>query len=206
MINILSESSTYSLAQHSTSKKPTAKRITIRQPFIALLFLFFLSIGNAQDKNFSYFKLCITNAQDEILLVKYKGIWELAGKKYMDPRTIHEFTGFMAEEMGVTFTDLRLRGLFTFYYNDAKHPILFNYYSGVYESGDLKVPPGCTDIAWFPIEEALTIIPFKTMTMILEKMFQERGYVWGASMHIVKSGEHNIDSVEMKEEFYPLSK
>lgn len=53
----------------------------------------------------------------------------------------------MSEELGVIHEDLRLRGLFTFYYNDAKKPILFNYYSSKYKSGDLKVPPGCTDIA-----------------------------------------------------------
>ena len=159
----------------------------------------------AQQKNFSYFKLCVTNEKNEILLVKYKGIWELAGKKYVDTRTISEFTSFMAEEMGVNFKELRLRGLFTFYYNEATNPILFNYYSAKYKSGDLTVPPGCTDIAWFSLEEALKTIPFETMRLILDKMFEQESYVWGASMRIHKEANSIINKVTMDQDLYPLS-
>ena len=169
--------------------------------------LFLLSFKLAsQQKNFSYFKLCITNKKNEILLVKYNDIWELAGKKYVDPRTIKEFTGFMAKEMGVEFKDLRLRGLFSFYYNEAKHPILFNYYSAKYKSGKLKVPPGCTDIKWFSLKDALKIIPFKTMTLILDKMFHKKRYTWGASMRIFKEANSTKNDVVMEEDFYPLMK
>ena len=176
-----------------------------RYLFVLLLFLVTNAATQAQDKNFSYFKLCVTNAEDEILLVKYKGDWELAGKRYTDPRTLREFTGFMAEEMGVTFTDLRLRGLFTLYYNEATNPILFHYYSATYASGDLVVPPGCTDIAWFSVEEALEIIPFEVMTMILRKMYEQRGYVWGASIHIEKEPNEYATATTLREDFYPLS-
>ncbi|GAL72367.1 NUDIX hydrolase [Jejuia pallidilutea] len=112
----------------------------------------------------------------------------------------------MAKELGVEFDEFRLRGLFTFFYNDAKYPILFNYYSGLYKSGDLEVPPGCIDIAWFSLEEALKVIPFETMRLILRKMFEEKSYVWGASMHIQKSSELAVDKVTINEDFYPLSK
>ena len=143
---------------------------------------------------------------NEILLVKYNGIWELAGKKYVDPRSIKEFTHFMAEELGVEFKDFRLSGLFTFYYNKGKHPILFNYFSAKYKSGELKVPPGCTDIKWFSLKEALKVIPFKTMTLILEKMFKKKRYTWGASMRIFKERNSTINKVFMEEDFYPLMK
>ena len=174
-----------------------------------ILIMMFIGLGAtksyAQQTNFSYFKLCVTNEKKEILLVKYKGIWELAGKKYVDPRTISEFTSFMAEEMGVNFKELRLRGLFTFYYNKATNPILFNYYSAEYESGKLTVPPGCTDIAWFSLEEALKIIPFETMRLVLDKMFEQESYVWGASMRIHKEANSIINKVTMEQDFYPLS-
>lgn len=172
---------------------------------IVLLIVLCSNKGYSQQKNISYFKLCVTNEKKEILLVKYKGIWELAGKKYVDTRTISEFTSFMAEEMGVNFKELRLRGLFTFYYNNATNPILFNYYSAEYESGKLTVPPGCTDIAWFSLEEALKIIPFETMRLILDKMFEQESYVWGASMRIHKEANSIINKVTMEQDFYPLS-
>ncbi|QLE02433.1 NUDIX hydrolase [Galbibacter sp. BG1] len=171
-----------------------------------VLNLFFTINSNAQQRNFSYFKLCVTNSQNEILLVKYKGIWELAGKKYVDTLSIKQFTAGMAGEMGVNIKDTQLRGLFTFYYNDAKYPIIFNYYSAQYHSGDLVVPPGCSDIAWFSLQEALEIIPFKTMTMSLQKMFEKPSVVWGGSFHIEKSKPMKIDKVKMLEDFYPLSR
>lgn len=174
---------------------------------ILILFLIIVSANKnyAQQKNFSYFKLCVTNDKDDMLLVKYKGIWELPGKKYVDPRSLSEFTSFMSEELGVVHNELRLRGLFTFYYNEATHPILFNYYSAKYESGDLTVPPGCTDIAWFSIEEAQSIIPFETMRLVLGKMYEQKSYVWGASMRIYKEANSIINKVTMEEAFYPLS-
>ena len=159
----------------------------------------------AQQKNFSYFKLVVTNEKEEMLLVQYKGIWELPGKKYIDTRTISQFTAFMSEELGVIHEDLRLRGLFSFYYNEAKNPILFNYYSSKYKSGTIIAPSDCTDIAWFSIEEALKIIPFETMRLVLGKMYKQKGYVWGASMRIHKEANSIINSVIMEEEFYPLS-
>ena len=73
--------------------------------------------------------------------------------KKIDKRTISEITGIMAEELGVEFKDLRLRGLFTLYYNKAQFPILFNYYSVKYKSGKLKTPPGCKDIKWFSLKQ-----------------------------------------------------
>lgn len=188
--------------EHSNSQK---NKYAIKGIFIVFFILFTSIKTYAQQKNFSYFKLCVTNEKKEILLVKYKGIWELAGKKYVDPRTISEFTSFMAEEMGVNFKELRLRGLFTFYYNNATNPILFNYYSAQYESGKLRVPPGCTDIAWFSLDEALDIIPFDTMRLILNKMFEQESYVWGASMRIHKEANSIINKVTMEEDFYPLS-
>jgi len=193
------------IKQEPQRKKQGSTKNVIKYTLIVFIIVLGLTKSYAQQKNFSYFKLCVTNEKNEILLVKYKGIWELAGKKYVDPRTISEFTSFMAEELGVTFKELRLRGLFTFYYNKATNPILFNYYSAKYKSGKLTVPPGCTDIAWFSLEGALKIIPFETMRLILDKMFEQESYVWGASMRIYKKAGSIDNKVTLEEEFYPLS-
>ena len=191
----------------------TSIRETIKIALLVLCTFTFSTQSTAQQNNYSHFKLTITNASDEILLVKYKGIWELPGKKYIDSKnSIREFTGLMAEEMGVTFNDLRLRGLFTIYKNDVTIPVIFNYYSGSYKLGDLKVPPGCTDVAWFSLDEALDVIPIKHMKMILKKMFESKSCVWGASMHVSIYDDRNLDKwdvnnheVTIKEVFYPLS-
>lgn len=188
----------------STSKTRKNKCI-VKYTLLVFFLLISICINYAQEKNFSYFKLCVTNEQDKILLVKFRDVWELPGKKYTDPRSISEFTSFMSEELGVTHDELRLRGLFTFYYNKAQYPIIYNYYSSKYKSGDLTVPPGCSDIAWFSIEEAQSIIPIKTMRLILRKMFEQKSYVWGASI-LIHKGTSLDGEIEFKEEFYPLSK
>ncbi|WP_242158952.1 NUDIX hydrolase [Aestuariivivens sediminis] len=190
-----------------------SKRFVIKIILLVLCTFAFSIQGISQQENYSHFKLTITNASDEILLVKYKGIWELPGMKYIDSRkSIREFTNLMAEEIGITFKDLSLRGLFTIYKNDVLNPVIFNYYSGRYEWGDLKVPPGCTDVAWFSLDEALNVIPIKHMKMILKKIFEKKSYVWGASMHISIYEDRKLDkwhvnnhAVTIKEDFYPLS-
>ena len=44
------------------------------------------------------------------------------------------------------------------------------------------------------------------MRLILDKMFEEESYVWGASMRIHKEPNSIINRVEMEQDFYPLSK
>ena len=198
------------LISHSYS---TSKRVAIKIVLPLFCTFLFSTQINAQNENYSHFKLTVTNASDQILMVKYHGVWELPGMKFIDSKmSIREFTGLMAEETGVTFDHLRLRGLFTIYKNDVTTPVLFNYYSASYKSGDLKVPPGCTDVAWFSLDEAMEAATIKHMKMILKKMFERKSYVWGASLHVAIHSDRNLDKwdpnnheVTIKEDFYPLS-
>lgn len=43
------------------------------------------------------------------------------------------------------------------------------------------------------------------MRLVLEKMYEQKGYVWGASMRIYKDSPLVIREVVMEEDFYPLS-
>jgi hypothetical protein len=172
-----------------------------------LLILTSLLVGyvRGQGKVNSYAKLCLENDKQEILLVQYKGIWELAGKSFDTPRSIREQVAFMAQEMGVSVTDIRLRGLFSIYHNAGPMPILFHYYSARYASGPLTVPPGCTDIRWFSRQEALKVIPFKVMTQILAQLFSQETYLWGGSLHVNNGATFEVNDVSLKEPFYRLN-
>jgi hypothetical protein len=170
-----------------------------------IVFLLITNTLLAQSKNNSYSKLCLENEKGEVLLVQYKGIWELAGKGFESPRTIHEHVRFMAQEMGTTVDSIRLRGLFTLYHNAGPNPVLFHYYSARYAGGTLTVPPGCTDIRWVSRKEALAIIPFKVMTLILSKMWEKESTLWGGSLHVVNGATFPENEVKIKEPFYKLN-
>lgn len=172
-----------------------------------LLSLLGLIIGmtlHAQQKNPSYFKLYVYNDADEVLLVKYKGAWELAGRSYDSPEGIRAVVTHMASEMGAEIDAIRLRALVPIYYNEGKQPIIFNYYSAHYREGALEVPPGCDDIRWFTVKEALQTIPFKAMTTIMEAMNEEKSYLWGGGLRVRKEKGALENTVEVVEEFYRL--
>jgi hypothetical protein len=166
-----------------------------------LLYLFVIQ-GFAQT-NFNYFKLCVLNEDNEVLLVNYKDMWEPAGRKYDKPESMQMVLRQMAKEMGVEIEGLRLRAMITKYYGDARYPIVFNYVSAQYKSGELTIPPGCKDIKWYTVEEALEVIPFEGMKMVLEKVFiEDTDALWAGSLHIVNDPDSNKKFATIKEEFY----
>ena len=63
---------------------------------ITLLLLFVLCplIMHAQDNsgtNRNYFKLCILNEKNEVLLVEHNNTWELIGGEYNTANTLREY-------------------------------------------------------------------------------------------------------------------
>ena len=166
------------------------------------LFLFGWTAANAQTKNFSYFKLIVLNDDDQMLLVNFKDQWEPAGLKYDSPATMRTVLEEMAAEMGVTIGDTDLRALVGKYYGEGKHPVLYNYVTARYQSGEPKVPPGCKDIRWFDIQEGIDTIPFKPMQWIMRKIFSEPDdTLWGGAVRIHRApGEES--RMEIIEELY----
>jgi hypothetical protein len=158
---------------------------------------------NQQVKNFNYFKLVVINEQDQMLLVHYKDIWEPAGKKYDQAATIREVIIGMAAEMGVQVYDIKLRAMIGKFYGQAKHPIIFNYVTAKYLSGDLVVPEGCTDIKWFDKNEGIEEIPFKPMKSILSTVFNnDENYLWGGSFRILPADKPQDQEMEIIEAMY----
>ena len=168
-----------------------------RKVTLLILLLFAAQFIYAQQTNYSYFKLMVVNEKDEILLVNFQDKWEPAGKKYTSGETIRETLEMMAGEMGVEIGDIKLRALITKYYGESENPIIFNYIEAKYVSGKITVPPGCKDIKWFTRREALEIIPFEAMKMILTKVFNgPEDQLWGGAVRIKK------EEVDIIEEFY----
>ncbi|GJM64069.1 hypothetical protein [Persicobacter diffluens] len=174
---------------------------------LTLTFLMVLSVGYGQKRqtNFSYFKLCIVNDKDEVLLVEYKGIWEPIGRRYNEPRTIRETLNHMAEEVGLEINHHHLGAMVNQYYNGGKYPIIFNFWRADYVKGTPKVPADCTDIKWVPIKEALKLVPFESMVMVMEQyLVKDKTKVWCASIDVNNQEWPHSYVTNIREDFYPL--
>ncbi|MFY0654945.1 MAG: NUDIX hydrolase [Cyclobacteriaceae bacterium] len=170
--------------------------------FLSIFFLLLVAPVFSQVKNFNYFKLCVLNEKGEVLLVNFKDMWEPAGRKYDSPETMQTVLKQMAKEMGVEVGRLKLRAMIGKYYGDAKYPIMFNYVTAQYKSGELVIPPGCKDIKWYTPEEALKIIPFDGMKMVLEKVFQDDSTLWAGALNITKVPNSTKKLASVREKFY----
>ncbi len=150
-----------------------------------LMLLMLLATTAIAQKNFSYFKFCIKNERNELLLVKYKGIWEPIGKRYNNSESIKKTLEIMAKEVGVEIKNPHLGALVNQYYNEAPFGIIFHFYAAEYTSGTPVPPADCTDIRWFPMEEAIKLIPFESMAEIIHKfMVEEPGKTIGGAIRI----------------------
>lgn len=134
------------------------------------------------------------------MLVKWNGAWEIPGTRYNIPSTIAAFADTLALEHGIKVDHKKLNGLFTFKYENRPALTIMQYYTAQYKSGKLKVPESCEDIAWFTVKEALTIIPYPEMKLIVEKITGNPQKLWGAA--VKKSGNNEV---KFTEDFYELN-
>jgi len=154
---------------------------------VILCLLFFLAYAGvqAQDKydNYSFFKLYVTNDKDEVLLVKWHDNWEIAGKRYNDPKSIQEFLDGMANEMGITINEPKLCGMFT----------------QRWKAAPLQIPPDCTDIKWFSYEKAMGVIPYQIMKSMMEEIRKHPGKIIGAAFERYKDENNNTQYVTLED-------
>jgi hypothetical protein len=178
--------------------------------FLILICFFtsFHSFAQKKDKNtdnYSYIKLYITNTDSKILLLKWGNTWEVPGARYSAPYSIAKFVDTLAAEDGIKIKDVRLSGMFTIEYEGQKKLAVMQYYSAQYSSGSLRVPAGCSDIKWFSVEEALEILTFDDMKMIIKKINEDPKAVWGGAIFKRTDRTTNQPVISVKEPFYKMN-
>lgn len=176
--------------------------------FICLLFcISFFTCIKAQEKvdNYSFFKLCVTNDKDEVLLIGGEDWWEVTGSRYNQPISVSEFVKWMGKRMGVEIENVRLRGVFTFFYDwhKYKRPTLMQYYTADYKSGEPIVPDGCQYIKWVARKDLKEYIPYNEMVMILDKLNQNNDLVGGS--FLIEKTEDGRRKGKLIEDFYNLN-
>ena len=166
--------------------------------FILTVFLYSLQ-SFAQQDNYSFIKLIVLNNNDEVMLVKWNGAWEIPGTRYNQPITISKQIDTLAAEHGIFVQNKKLNGLFTFEYENRPILTIMHYYTAFYEKGNFTIPKSCEDIGWFTIEKALSIIPYQEMKLIISKIIKNKNNLWGGGIK-----KWNDGNIEFLEEFYEL--
>ncbi len=152
-----------------------------------------------QPDNYSFMKLYVTNDQGEVLLVKWQGEWEIVGDSYNQPLSVSKFLDEMASHMGIKIKNPQLCGLYTQRWRGNPYLTLMHYYQADYVSGELQVPPDCTDIKWFSYEEALEVIPYPNMTTIMKKIKAHPEKVIGAAFERYKDDNNQTQFVTLED-------
>ena len=173
---------------------------------IVRIVFFLITINLAGQKkyvepNYSFIKLVVTNASNEILLVKWGNDWEIQGRKFVGNLAMKEFINDMAKNAGVAVKNIQLRGLFTFHYEGSSKPTLMHYYEASYVSGTIKVPPSCSEITWVPIDKSIEKIAYKDMKHIIKRIVGNKN-VWGGALEIFPKMNNRPRDFKFKTKFY----
>jgi hypothetical protein len=166
------------------------------------------SFAQKKDKNtdnYTYIKLYITNAEGKILLQKWGNTWEVPGARYSAPFSIDKFVDTVAAENGIKISNTKLSAMFTVQYEDQKRFAIMQYYSASYASGSIRVPAGCGDIKWFAVKDAIEILTFDDMKMVINKINEDPNVVWGAALYKRTDRQTNQPVISLKEPFYKLN-
>jgi hypothetical protein len=166
-----------------------------KKTVLLLLLLSMTFVGHSQSDVYSFFKLIITNPQKQILLVNWDGAWELPGDKYSKALSTSKFIESIAFDHGITINSSKIRGLFTFHYTSRPNPTLMQYYTANFQAGELKIPADCSNIGWFSKEEALKLIPYFEMKLVLQKILSEKKKIWGGAFTIEGTGKNRSSSI-----------
>lgn len=180
-------------------------RILIIICFFSCLSAFSQKKKDKNTDNYTYIKLYITNAENKVLLLKWGNEWEVPGARYSAPYTLSKFVDTLAAEDGIKIKDVKLSGMFTVEYEGQKRLAVMQYYSAQYSSGSLRVPAGCADIQWFSLEEALKILTFEDMKIMIRQINEDPKAVWGGAIYKKTEPHTNTPVISVKEPFHKLN-
>ena len=170
----------------------------------AILACITMALFSQPKGNLTYLKLLVINENNELLMVRYKGSWEPIGGTYASQLPIVDFVKEKVEVCNVECGEIRLRGLFSVYFDKTSLPYVFHYYTIKHTGGDVIPPSDCDSAAWFGADEVMDKIAFKEMGRVYEKI-QGNDDLWSGSWYILKNAETKERKFENKEDFFKLN-
>ncbi|NVJ65524.1 MAG: hypothetical protein HWE16_03485 [Gammaproteobacteria bacterium] len=143
------------------------------------------------------------DSEQNILLVKIKNtnFWVTPGFYESDPKLINKKMMDLASEYGLTISKPTLRGKLKL----TRHEVISDRY--FYVSNKLedqpKLPNSIESIKWLPLSDALNLLTFPHINILLKKIIEEPDYVWVAS--IKRYQEEGEYKAKLMDDFKSLS-
>lgn len=156
-------------------------------------------------------KVLFINGKGEILLVfdDRRQAWEVPGSTQQGQATTRDLINAVARDLGITYNDYRLGGLFTYHNPQRGTTIVRPYYTArvqAYVNGKGFRDNQKTN--WFGFYEAKKIILYPASILIVEKILREPSKVWGGAFEEYGYTSPMIDRNAVKfriiENFYRL--
>lgn len=156
-------------------------------------------------------KALFQNDREEILLVfdDRRQAWEVPGTAHEGQATMRNLMDTMAQEIGITYGDYRLGGLFTYHNPQSGATIVRPYYTAKFRGYiDGKGFKDGEKTRWFGFSEAKKVIPYPASVRIVEKLLGEPTTIWGGAFeehgYTSPMTERTVVKFRIIEDFYQL--
>lgn len=175
---------------------------------VLLLIITFLTLplfAQENDKVSEFHRLLIFNAENQLMVVKIKGtdFWVTPGLYSQNKALADENLHKLAAEYGLTVTKPSLQGVFALKNKKTKVDSNRYFFNVKVSSGESKAPQNIEEIKWLPLSEAMKLITFPHINMLLKQIGDNPGTIWGGTILRYKEGSKL--KAKMIKDFYPLN-
>ena len=171
-----------------------------------LLCLFSPLLFAGECEDITHFqRLLIFNAKDQLMVVKIKNteFWVTPGVYSQANELNHHNLHVLAADFGLAISPPKLRGVFSLKNKNTDTDSKRYFYNAQVNGGKIIKPDSIEEIKWLPLNEAMLIITFPHITMLLDQITTYPKVTWGGTILRYKQG-NKLKSTMVKN-FFPLT-
>ena len=141
-----------------------------------------------------------------VVKIAEAGFWVTPGFYQTDNKSIKDGIKDMVSSYGYEIVNWSLNGVFILNreINDQHSTSLRNVYLVNLGKGNQSTPEGIEEIAWLKWEQAIELITFPHINLMIQQIMNDTKRNWGGTLQQYKEGMEW--KVKVIEEFYTLSK
>ena len=148
----------------------------------------------------------ISNSEGELLVAKVENtnFWVTPGLYQNNEQTIRQGLDSIAMTYGLEIDNIKLKGSFVLKrdLNGEISSSLRNVYTANLTGGEQNKPKGIEEIRWLSMKQALELITFPHINIMIEQIMNKPDQIWGGTLMQFK--EDDIWKVKVLEDFYTL--
>jgi len=172
---------------------------------LMIICLFALPLfANENGKVSEFHRLLIFNDKNQLMVVKIKNtnFWVTPGLYNQNKKRTNDNLHKLAAEYGITVNQPSLRGVFVLKNKENNTDSNRHFFNVKISGGEVTKPENIEKIKWLSINEAIQVITFPHINMLIKQIMTYPGVVWGGT--ILRYKENNKLKSKMVRNFFPL--